>query len=77
MNKIDKKILKTGLKRVAIALLTAFLFAMSVLAFIVTATATGYWAVILFISGIVLMLWAFVFLYAQGITANESQGENK
>lgn len=77
MNKIDKKILKTGLKRVAIALLTAFLFAMSVLAFIVTATATGYWAVILFISGIVLMIWAFVFLYAQGITGDESQGENK
>ena len=77
VTKKDKGALKIGLKRVAIALFTAFLFALSAFAFIATATATGYWAVILFLSAIVLLVWAFVFLYAQGITTQESKGETK
>ena len=80
MNKTDGKILKKGLKRVVIALLTAFLFGLSVFAFIATATATGYWAVILFISALVLLLWTFIFLYAQGLgpkTYTECKGGKK
>jgi hypothetical protein len=50
-----------------LAIFTAFLFGLSIFSFIATATATGYWAVILFISAIVLLVWAFLFLYAQGI----------
>jgi hypothetical protein len=71
------KILGRGLKRMMIALFTAILFALSVYAFIAAATATGYWAVVLFLSAIVLMVGAFVFLYAQGITKVESQGDSK
>ena len=69
MNKTDRRILKTGIKRVVVAMFTAFLFALSVCAVILTATATGYWAVILFISAIVLLIWAIIFLYAQGIAS--------
>ena len=63
----DKSALKMGLKRMGIALFTAFLFGLSITSFILTATATGYWAVILFLAAIVLLVWAVVFLYAQGI----------
>lgn len=67
ITKKDTSTLKIGLKRMLLALLTAFLFGLSIFSFIATATATGYWAVILFISAIVLLGWAFVLLYAQGI----------
>lgn len=67
ITKKDTSALKTGLKRMVVALFTAFLFALSVFAFIVTATATGYWAVLSFFAAIVLMVWAIIFLYAQGI----------
>ena len=67
ITKKDTSTLKIGLKRMVLALFTAVLFALSIFSFIATATATGYWAVILFISAIVLLGWAFVLLYAQGI----------
>lgn len=69
ITKKDVSTLATGLKRMLVALFTAILFGLSIFAFIATATATGYWAVILFIAAIVLMLWAFIFMYAQGISA--------
>ena len=69
ITKEDVSTLATGLKRILVALFTAFLFGLSVSAFILTATAHGYWAVILFIAAIVLMVWAFIFLYAQGVSA--------
>ena len=77
MNKIDGKILARGLKRMVLALITAFLFGLSVYAFILTATATGYWAVVLFLSAIALLGGSFIFMYAQGITGTESQGDSK
>lgn len=77
ITKKDTATLKTGLKRLAIALLTAFLFALSVFAFVATATATGYWAVVLFFSAIVLMFWVFILLYAQGISHTEGKGDSK
>ena len=67
--------LKRGLKRMAVALFTAVLFGLSVYAFIATATATGYWAIVLFFCAIILLSWAFAFLYAQGVTDDESQGD--
>ena len=77
ITKNDASALKTGLKRMAVALFTAFLFGLSVFAFIATATATGYWAVLLFIAAIVLLVWAFIFLYAQGIGNGGGRYEEK
>lgn len=73
--KKDASTLKTGLKRMVVALFTAFLFGLSIFAFIATATATGYWAVVLFLAAIVLMVWAFIFLYAQGISPKGAGGK--
>ena len=75
LTKKDTSALKNGLKRMIVALFTAFLFGLSVFAFIATATATGYWAVLLFLSAIVLLVWAFVFLYAQGISPKGEGGK--
>lgn len=66
-----------GLKRMVMALFTAGLLGLSVYAFIATATATGYWAVVLFASGIVQMGWAFRLLKAQGTNKAESDGDVK
>lgn len=71
------KILGRGLKRMVIALFTAFLFALSVYAFVEAATAIGYWSVILFLSAVVLLVWAFGFLHAMGISDAESKGDHK
>ena len=78
MNKIDGRIIKTGLKRVAVAIGTTALFALSVYAFIATATASGYWAVVLFFAACVMMFWALILLYAQGLGPKpnvESKGD--
>lgn len=77
VTKKDTSALKVGLKRMVIALFTAVLFASSVFSFIATATATGYWAVVLFLAAIVQLVWAYIFLYAQGITRVESKGEKQ
>lgn len=66
-----------GFKRMVMALFTACLFGLSVYDFIATATATGYWAVVLFISGIVIMRWAFRLLNVQGANKTESDGDIK
>lgn len=73
----DVRTLKQGLKRTVFALFTAVTFAFSVCCFIATATAPGYLAVALFLTAIVAMGIAFIFLYAQGIARMESQGESK
>ena len=67
MNKTDFSILWRGCKRMAFALVTAALFALSVYGFIATATSTGYWAVILFIASVISLGVGFLFLYVQGI----------
>ena len=77
ITKKDTATLKMGLKRMLIAILAIVLFALSMCCFIATATATGYLAVVLFITAIVLAICSFVFLYAQGITNVESQGDSK
>ena len=75
--KKNATLLWRGLKRVVTALFTAGLFGLSVYAFIATATATGYRAVVLFISGIVQLKWAFRLLSAQGVTEGEKEGDGK
>lgn len=65
--KADAKALRRGFKRMIVALFTALLFGLAIFSFIAAATATGYWAVILFFSGLVLTIWTVVFVYAQGI----------
>lgn len=66
--KADAKALRRGFKRMVVALFTALLFGLSIFAFIAAASATGYWAVILFFSAVVLTIWTVIFVYAQGIT---------
>jgi uncharacterized membrane protein len=78
--KTDSTILKRGLKRVGVSLLTTAMFAVSVLGLIVTAITPGYLAVFLFLVSIVAMLAAFILLYAQGINRRihaESQGDDE
>lgn len=75
--KADVSTLKRGLKRTVIAIITEIIFGLSVFSFIAAATASGYWAVILFLAAIVLLVWSFIFLYAQGVADGESQGDSK
>ena len=77
MDKNDARIVRRGFKRTLLALLTATMFAISVLGFVAVATAPGYLAVILFLGSIIAMVCAFVLLYAQGITYVESKGDGK
>ena len=80
MNKTDAKILKRGLKRVGVAVLTTSIFVSSVVGLIVTATAPGYLAVLRFLLSVVGLLASFVLLYDQGINHRihtESKGESK
>lgn len=80
MNKADAKILKRGLKRVGVALLTTATFAIAVLGLILTATVPGYLAVLLFLASALALAVAFTLLYAQGINrriSKESAGESK
>lgn len=80
MNKTDVKILMRGLKRVGVAILTAAIFVSSVVGLIVTATAPGYLAVLLFLLSIAGLLATFILLYAQGINRRiikEGKGESK
>lgn len=73
----DARSLWLGLKRVLVALLTAASFGLTGYTFFAVATATGYWAVALFIAAIVLAIWSFSLLYAQGIVPVESQGDGE
>ena len=78
MSKSDVKTLKMGLKRMALALATAALFALSVWGFFTTASAPGYLAVLLFLASVLWLGMSVVFLYAQGITCKmnaERKGE--
>ena len=77
MNKADWNVLKKGLKRLALSLFTAALFAVAVYGLIVTAMVSGYVAVLLFVTSVVMMLSSFVFLYAHGLDSTEDKGESK
>ena len=79
MSKTDEKILRRGLKRMALALLTTALFAIAVAGLVTVAFVSGYWAVLLFFVSLYVMAIALSLLYAQGITRkqNGSQGESK
>lgn len=80
MYKKDMRILKRGLKRMALSLITAAFFVIAVLGFIIVATAPGYLAVFLFIVSLVSLGTAFLLTYVQGLTRREyeeSQGEDK
>lgn len=80
INKTDAKILKRGLKRVGVALLTALIFVSSLVGLIVTATAPGYLAVMLFLLSAMGLLATYILMYAQGLNrriSKESKGESK
>ena len=68
MNKKDLAILKVGLKRVGLALVTEIVFALMVFDLVATAVAPGYLAVLLFLAAILLAGATIVLLYAQGLT---------
>lgn len=75
--KADVNALTQGVKRVLFALITAATFALAVFCFIITATATGYIAVALFLAAVALAIWTIVLVYAQGISRIERQGDGK
>lgn len=80
MNKTDVNILKRGLKRVALALLTATTFVIALVGFVVTGFATGYLAVMLFFVSALVLAIAYCLLYGHGMNHQvkaESKGENK
>ena len=72
VDKKDTEILKRGIRRTVLALVTALVFALAVFSFIATATAPGYLAVFLFITGLATLACVLVLLYAQGIINEES-----
>ena len=72
--KRNARIVRKGLKRTVLALMTAATFAASVFGFITVASAPGYLAVLLFFTSIVALGFAFVLLYAQGIGHAKSGG---
>ena len=77
--KANAKTLGRGLTRMLFAILTAVMFAISVYGFIVVASLTGYWAVLLFHVSVVNLFWAFFLLYTQGLTRKtntEGQGDD-
>ena len=80
MSKSDILTFKRGLKRMALAVVTAVLFAASVFCFIKAATAIGYLAILLFFIALIAMGLSLLLLYAQGIISSpntESKGESK
>ena len=77
ITKWDKTTLMIGLIRTLFALVTAAMFALSVIGFVAVATTPGYLAVALFIASLVALGCVFVFIYAQGIFCTESKGDDK
>lgn len=75
--KTNAKSLWLGCKRVLVALLTAASFVLTVYAFFAVATATGYWAVALFIAAVLLTIWSVALLYAQGVVYVESEDDDE
>jgi hypothetical protein len=75
--KDDARTMGRGIKRMAIAMVTAALFALSVNSFLMVSTKVGWWAVVAFLAGIVLLLLAVFLLYVQGITVVGKSGEAK
>lgn len=67
MNKNDMSILKRGLRRTVLALITEIVFALTVFDLVLTARAPGYLAVLLFLASILLAVATVVLLYAQGL----------
>lgn len=80
MKKTDVAILKRGLKRVALALITTTTFLLAVAGFIGTAFAPGYLAVLLFLISVIVLAIAYCLLYGHGMNPRfnvESKGERK
>lgn len=80
MSKTDVKILKRGLRRMGLAILTVATFLIAVAGFIATAFATGYLAVLLFFVSLFVLAIAYCMLYGYGMTPKthvESKGDGK
>jgi Flp pilus assembly protein TadB len=75
--KDDARTMGIGIKRTILALVTAGLFALAVNSFLMVGTKVGWWAVVAFLAGIVLLLLAVFLLYAQGITKVGKSGDDK
>jgi uncharacterized membrane protein len=80
MNKTDVKVLKRGLRRMGLAILTVATFLIAVAGFIATALATGYLAVLLFLVSLFVLAIAYCMLYGYGMdpkTSAENVGDDK
>lgn len=80
MNKTDVKILKRGLRRVVLALLTTVTFLVAVAGLVAVVFLPGYAAVLVFIASLLVLATAFGMLYGHGMnprTHTESTGDGE
>ena len=80
MSKQDAAIIKRGLKRIMLALATTIAFVAALWGFYLVAVTDGYVAVATFIVSMLTLFFAFVLLYAQGMTRKsraKGQGDGK
>lgn len=75
--KLQVKTFGSGIKLMLLALITAALFALTVNSFLMVCTKVGWWAVLAFTAGIVLLFFAITFLYAMGLVITRKSGETK
>lgn len=65
-----------GIKTLVLALITVAIFALTANSFLMVSAKTGWWAVVAFLGGIVLLFFAASFLYALGLVIGR-KGETK
>ena len=65
-----------GTKTLILALITVAIFALTANSFLMVGSKAGWWAVVAFLGGIVLLFFAAAFLYALGLVIGR-KGETK
>ena len=75
-DKRDAQTLWRGIKCLILALITAALYALSVNSILLVSTKVGWWAVVAFLAGIILLIFATTLLYALGLVIGR-KGETK
>ena len=65
-----------GTKTLILALITVAIFALTANSFLMVGSKAGWWAVVAFLGGIVLLFFAAAFLYALGLVIGR-KGESK
>ena len=75
--RLQVKTFGSGIKLMLLALVTVALFALTANSFLMVSTKVGWWAVLAFTAGIVLLFFAISFLYAMGLVITRKSGETR